>query len=96
MAANFKAAVNIAHTAWIASGAPGVFLTNYTVTLDNVGVSVTSFGYPDNGGGYSPNATVCAGLLAAIMSNAPQTVSASGSTQVTSSVSCTDTPCYIA
>jgi len=87
-AGQFKTAVNIVRTAWIASGAPGGWALGYTVILDNGIASVNSNGYPDNYMIYTPTLAGCAGLPANIMSNAPQVV--------TSSAACTDSPCYVA
>ena len=85
-----RSAVGIAHAAWIAGGASSA---TSTVTLDNTGVEVNTNGWPSGGaaattlsGVAGTAATQCVTIMTGLLTNPPQTVSAS----------CTDTPCYLA
>lgn len=85
-----RSAVGIAHAAWIAAGASG---STSTVTLDNTGVEINANGWASGGaaattlsGVAGTAATQCVTIMTGLLTNPPQTVSAS----------CTDTPCYLA
>lgn len=85
-----RSSINIAHTAWIAAGAPG---TAVDLTVDNYLIAMNSKGWRSNGGSgtnagtLTPTASNCLRNLD-YMINGPETV--------ISSASCTKTPCYVA
>lgn len=80
-----RSAIGIAHAAWVAGGAPS---STSTVTLDNTGVEVNANGWVDGGANSITTMTAaqCVTAFNAVLTNPPQTVTAS----------CTDTPCYLA
>lgn len=80
------AAVNIAHAAWIASGA-STAAGGSTVTLETTAVHLNSAGWPDNNKALAPADADCAVIWNAVLNNPP-----------VSNVSCTTastSPCYI-